>query len=337
MKFEATVRGEQESTTLPRAIEPMLAALVREPFDSPDHIFELKWDGVRALAFIEGGRVRIQSRNLQNITAQYPELGALPRQVRADGVVLDGELVCLDEQGRPSLACLQRRLQQKGTRINYLMRRYPVHYVVFDLLFVEGRPIMGEPLWKRKNLLHSVLEPSDAAQACEFVETDGKAFYLATCRHELEGIVAKEKNSLYFPGRRTSSWVKVKRLRDADFVIGGYSFGGRRKELFSSLLLGLYDGDKLVYVGHVGSGFSQSDLRTIFKLLEPLHADVCPFSEVPGIQKFLQWCRPELVCQVRYGEFTIDRKLRYPVFVRLRDDKSPRECVATDAPGWPQH
>ena len=338
MKSEAAAKSMEASGTLPTTIRPMLAALVREPFDSPSHIFELKWDGVRALAYIDSGQVRLQSRNLQDITAQYPELHGLAQQVREDKIVLDGELVCLDEQGHPSLHSLQSRskMQQKGPSVKHLIRKFPVHYIVFDLLFLGGHSVMEEPLWKRKNLLHSVLEPNDTIQACEFIETDGKAFYQATCEHGLEGIMAKEKNSLYLPGRRSSSWVKIKRMRDCDFVVGGYSFGGKRKELFSSLLLGLYDGDELVYVGHVGTGFSESDLKKVYSLLQQLHTSTCPFREVPPIQKFLYWCRPEVVCQVRYGEFTPDRKLRYPVFLTLREDKPPRDCVVVDAPGWPR-
>jgi bifunctional non-homologous end joining protein LigD len=216
------------------------------------------------------------------------------------------------------------------------MRSFPVHYIAFDLLFLEGHPLMEQPLWKRKNLLHAILKPSEAVQACEFIEADGKAFFQATCEHGLEGIMAKEKGSPYIPGRRSSSWLKIKRMRDCDFVVGGYSFGGRRKELFSSLLLGLYDRGELIYMGHVGTGFSDSDLKRVYSLLQQLHIPACPFRDVPRVQKFIYWCRPEVVCQVRYGEFTPDGKLRYPVFLGLREDKLAKDCVVTDAPGWPR-
>ncbi len=326
--------GVRTSATLPTVIKPMLAGLVRQPFDSPNHLFELKWDGIRTLAFIEGGQVRLQSRNLRNITPQYPELVNLPQQVKGNGVVLDGELVCLDEQGHPSFQKLQQRMQ-RSSRSSRQLPHPPVHYIVFDILFLNGQSVMEEPLWKRKNLLHEILQPGDSAQACEFIEKDGTAFFQATCEYGLEGILAKEKGSLYFPGRRSSSWLKIKRLRESDFVIGGYTFGGSR-ELFSSLLLGLYDGETLLFVGLVGTGFSGSDFKRIYSLLQPLHTSTCPFKNPPVLQRFIYWCRPELVCQVSYGEFTLDRKLRYPVFLGLREDKLPVDCVVTDAPGWPR-
>jgi bifunctional non-homologous end joining protein LigD len=193
---------------------------------------------------------------------------------------------------------------------------------------------MEQPLWKRKNLLHEVIKPNDVVQACDFIENDGEAFFQAVCKHGLEGIMAKEKGSLYFPGTRSSNWLKVKRVRESEFVIGGYTFGGQR-ELFTSLLLGLYDQEQLLYVGLVGTGFSDADLKTIHSLLQPLQTSVCPFAEPPKIQRFIYWCEPRLVCQIRYGDFTLDGKLRYPVFLSLRQDKSPSECTIDNTPGWP--
>ena len=322
------------SGTLPATIKPMLASLVRQPFNSPNHIFELKWDGIRTLAFIQNGQVRLQSRNLQNITSEWPELSCLPQQVIGDKIVLDGELVYLNQQGYPSFQGLQPRLQRKP-KILPSMRKSSLHYIAFDILFYEGQSVMEQSLGKRKNLLHEVIKPNDVVQACDFIENDGEAFFQAVCKHGLEGIMAKEKSSLYFPGTRSSNWLKVKRVRESEFVIGGYTFGGQR-ELFTSLLLGLYDQQRLLYVGLVGTGFSEVDLKTIFSLLQPLQTSVCPFSETPAVQKFIYWCEPKLVCQVRYGEFTLDRKLRYPVFLSLRQDKSPFDCTIADAPGWPR-
>jgi len=251
-------------------------------------------------------------------------------------VVLDGEIVCLDEGGRPSLQVLQHRSQQGGPPSARLVRRFPVHYVVFDVLYLGGRSVMEEPLWRRKNLLHDLLRPSEVAQACDFVEGQGRAFFQATCDHGLEGVMAKERNSAYQPGSRSPRWLKVKRVRESDFVIGGYTFGGRR-EPFSSLLLGLYQGRDLLYVGLVGTGFTEAQQRHLLSLLQELHTPHCPFREPPVVPKFIHWCLPRLVCQVRYGEFTLDGKLRYPVFLALREDKAPEECVVADAPGWPLH
>lgn len=337
------------SSVLPQVVRPMLALLAREPFDSPAHVFELKWEGIRALAFIEGGRLRLLSRKGLDITATFPEMAGLPAQLRRDGVVLDGELVCLDERGQPSYARLEERLAAASSRA---ARRNPVHFVAFDVLYVAGAPVMRAPLLTRKHMLHDVLAPTDFAQACDYVERDGRAFFDATCALGLEGIVAKEKVSAYLPGRRTRSWLKVKRTRDAQFVVGGYTFGGlmgaggaaagrngsgRAGAPFASLLLGLYGArGRLAYVGQVSEGIPAQAARSIYASLQTLHVDRCPFTAVPRIPRFIYWCRPRLVCDVRYGEFTEEGQLAYPIFQALREDKAAQECVIADAAGWPK-
>ena len=324
-----------QAHSLPATIHPMLARLSRHPFDSPDHIFELKWDGIRALAFIDRGQVRLQSRNLQDITSQFPELSRLPEAVKADGAVLDGELVCFDRDGHPSLIRLQQRLQRQAQGRS--VSTPPVHFVAFDLLYLRGVSLMKEPLVHRKNMLHEILNPTEVAQPCEFIETDGTAFFQATCDHGLEGIMAKGKSSPYNPGKRTVSWLKVKRVRECEFVIGGYAFGGKRRELLGSLLLGLYDeNQRLEYVGQVGTGFSQTEARRVHSILQDLHMPECPFTRPPTLQRFVFWCRPEVVCRVEYGEFSTGGKLRYPVYQTLRDDKPATDCRIFDAPGWPR-
>lgn len=322
------------SRGLPRTIKPLLARLARHPFDSTEHMFELKWDGIRAMAFLEGGRLRLLSRTSRDITGSFPELAGLPGQVGAGRVVLDGELVCLDLEGHPSFPLLQERLSGPGGRGQ---RGNPVHFIAFDLLYVEGRSVMGEPLYSRKNRLHEIVRPSEMAQACDFVEGDGLAFFQATCEHGLEGVVAKEKSSLYLPGKRSQYWLKVKRVRESEFVIGGYTFAGGKREAFSSLLLGLYDNDRrLVFVGQVSAGIAGSTARDLGRDLERTHTDECPFESLPEVQRLMFWCRPGLVCQVEYGEFSEDGELAYPMFKTLRDDKSPADCMVADAPGWPK-
>ena len=321
-------------TTLPAAIKPMLARLTRRPFDSPDHIFELKWDGIRALAFVEAGRLRLQDRNLRDITSRFPELAQLPKLVKADHTVLDGELVCFDDRGHPSLSRLQQRLQRQSK--SRAVRSPQVHFVAFDLLFLNGTSVTGEPLGLRKSILHEVLEPSELAQPCEFMETDGCAFFQATCDHGLEGIVAKDRSSRYLPGKRNSSWLKVKRVRECEFVVAGYTVGGKRTGQFSALLLGLYDEAKrLVFVGSVGVGFSKADRTQINAVLKGLHVQECPFDDPPKVQRLLYWCRPELVCGVEYGEFSDGGEVHYARYLSLREDKPPTDCRIVDAPGWP--
>ena len=214
---------------LPTIIKPMLGRLARNAFDSPDHLFELKWDGMRALAFIEGGSLKILSRNGRNITSNFPELAELPSHVKSAPLIIDGKIVCLDEQNKPSFSRIQQRVQSKRIGIR---RTHPVTFIAFDLLYQKGLPVMKKALVERKNLLADLLDPTDFAQACEFVENDGTAFFQATCDLGLEGIMAKEKSGLYLPGERSPHWLKVKRVRVSEFVIGGYSFGGARKELF---------------------------------------------------------------------------------------------------------
>lgn len=324
----------------------MLAGLARHPFDSTEHFFELKWDGIRAMAFLEEGRLRLLSRTSRDITASFPELADLPGQVGARGVVLDGELVCLDSDGRPSFPLLQRRLSAAGRRGG---RDNPVHFIAFDLLYLEGRSVMAEPLYSRKGRLHEIVRPSDMAQVCDLVDGDGAAFFQATCQHGLEGIVAKEKSSPYLPGRRSRHWLKVKRVRESEFVIGGYTFsGGNRgsgvsrgsggnRGAFDSLLLGLYDDDKrLVFVGQVSAGLSRAAARDLGLDLQRIHVEECPFGSLPRVPRLMFWCRPQVVCQVEYGEFSEDGELTYPMFKALRDDKSPGDCVVADAPGWPK-
>ena len=196
---------------------------------------------------------------------------------------------------------------------------------------------MKEPLVARKNLLHELLTPTEFAQPCEFIEQDGKAFYQATCDLGLEGIVAKRKDGIYSPGRRSDAWQKIKRVRDSDFVIAGYTLGGKRKEYFSSLILGLYDrNQRLKYVGQVGTGFSDREAKSLFSQLQELHIENSPFQAPLNIQRLTYWCRPELVCQVEYGEFTLDGKLRYPIYKNLREEKSPLDCLIADASAWPK-
>ena len=318
---------------MPRTVSPMLARLARQPFDSADHLYELKWDGIRALAFVDGGNLRLLSRSSKDLTSAFPELAELPKQVRADRTILDGELVCLDDMGHPSYNLLQERLRKPHTRESSANR---VHFIAFDLLYQHGHSVLREPLFNRKSLLHDVLAPSELSQTCDFIQKDGKAFFQATCDLGLEGIVAKDRLSLYFPGRRSHDWLKIKRVRESAFVVGGYTFGGTRKEFFSSLLLGLYDDrKKLIFVGQISTGISKPVAEELSPTLEKTSSPECPFSTMPNIQKFIFWCHPELVCQVEYGEFTEDGKLAYPVFKALRDDKPAAECMVADALGWP--
>jgi bifunctional non-homologous end joining protein LigD len=297
----------------------MLATAAAEPFDSPDHIFELKLDGVRAIAFVEAGEVRVLNRRLDDVRSEFPQFADVPQRVKAKSAVLDGEIVALDGEGRTSLPLLQERLQGKNG---------PLTYQVFDILYLEGASLMHLPLARRKTTLHQVLSASDFVQACDFIDGEGIAFFEAAAEHGLEGIVAKEKASPYRPGERSLAWQTVKAFCADDFVIGGYAFGGgRRAEPIAVLLVGQYEDERLVHVGDVSGPFPEETTRLLLALLQPLHSSECAFAEPPSVARFIYWCRPELVCRIRYSEWTRQRKLRFPLFVALRPDVPPRECL----------
>jgi DNA ligase D-like protein (predicted ligase) len=319
---------------LPATIKPMLARLARAPFDSPSHIFELKWDGVRALAFIERGQVRLQSRNLRDITAEFPEMASMAEAVNAHSAVLDGELVVFDRDGHPSLGRLLERLKRQSR--GGAERGPQATFVAFDVLYVDGESVMNQPLVRRKSVLHKLLRPTRVVQPCEFIEGDGVAFFDATCALGLEGVVAKAKASVYTPGRRGPHWLKIKRRRECDLVVGGYDISGKRVP-FSSLLLGLYDDlGRFQFVGEVGTGFSDAEAKRVHARLEKQHVATCPFANEPEIPGLVYWCRPSVVCRVEYGEISEEAMLRYPVYRGLMDDKAPEDCLIEDAPGWPQ-
>ncbi len=311
---------------VPAQLKPMLATAAAEPFDSPDHIFELKLDGVRAIAFVEAGEVRVQNRRLEDVRPQFPQFADVPGRVKAKSAILDGEIVALDGEGRSSLPLLQERLRAKTG---------PLTCQVFDILYLEGASLMHLPLSRRKTLLHQVLSPSDFLQACDFVDGEGVAFFEAAAEHGLEGIVAKEKASPYRPGERSPAWQTVKAFCADDFVIGGYAFGGGRKEEpLAALLLGQYQGERLVHVGDVSGPFPEDTACLLLALLQPLHSPQCAFAEPPRLPRLIYWCRPELACRVRYSEWTREARLRFPLFVAVRPDVPPRECLL-EAPAPP--
>lgn len=316
---------QREAAPLPRHIDPMLAVSASEPFDAPEKIFELKWDGVRAVAFISDGVVRLETRSHLDITDSFADVATdILRAVKGDGVVLDGELVSLDDQQRPRLPLVMQRFQAGSAR----RRRPSVSFEVFDILYKDNVPLLREPLWERKRILHETVNPTRIVHLCHFEEGEGVAFYRAVQELGLEGIVGKDKASTYQPGRRSKHWVKIKTSRTSNFVVGGYTFGGgRRKDLFGSLLLGAYDRKGLQFAGSVGGGFSDKQLKDIYGLIAPLHRTTSPFVDTPNVQRFLFWCDPRVVVRVKYGEITELGHLRFPIFTSLRGDIDPRECA----------
>jgi bifunctional non-homologous end joining protein LigD len=324
-----TGRSRTNATLDPDALRPMLPALRDEPFDSSEYIYEVKWGGVRAIAVIEDGRVRLHGRNLRDLTPLYPELDAVPASLRAESCVLDGELIAWGAENLPSFDLLRPRLLRPDERVA-APRRSPIIYQVFDLLEADGEWLLERPLVERRNELHERLRPNRIAQAADFIRDDGIAFFEAVSAYKLEGTIAKDKHSAYLPGERSAAWQEVRAAQSDDFVIGGYTFGGgRKKDLIASLLLGAYESGRLRLVGQVSIGCSDREMRQLLDMLTPLHADASPFDAPPEVDRFLYWCRPELACHVRYSQWGPDGLLRFPVFVAPRPDVPPEECVAS--------
>ena len=318
---------------MPTLVRPMLAVLRdKVPRDDAKWGYEFKWDGVRATAYIEGGRARLLSRNDKDVTAAYPELRELGESLGARQMVLDGEIVAMDEQGRPSFGALQPRMHQRqAAQVRRLMKEIPVTYLIFDVLYLDGRPTIDLPYTERRALLESLKLSGPSWQTPPWFEGGGAAVLKASNEQGLEGVVAKALDSRYFPGKRSDCWLKVKNLRTQEVVIGGWKPGeGRRANLIGSLLLGVPNKKhELTYAGHVGTGFTEKALRELGEELKPLQRDDSPFADtVPREHaRGAHWVDPQLVGEVRFGEWTRDGRLRHPAWRGLRPDKSPDEVV----------
>lgn len=311
---------------LPATIAPMLATSGGGlPTDDARWGYEFKWDGVRAVVHVDGGRARATSRNGLDITASYPELANLGESVGTRAAVLDGELVAFDETGRTDFGLLQQRMKLTGAAVRRLMATVPVVYLAFDLLHLDGRSTLALPYAERRSLLES-LELSGASwQVPPHFPGNGAAVLSASQSRGFEGIMAKRLDSAYLPGKRSEAWRKLKNIRRQELVIGGWTHGeGGRSGNLGSLLVGHYDDDgSLQYAGHVGTGFTQKTLRDLISRLEPLARTASPFdNDVPRPHAAkAAWVEPELVCEVEFTEWTREGRLRHPSYKGLRFDK----------------
>ncbi len=318
---------------MPRAIHPMLATLTDHPFSSDDWLYEIKFDGYRAIAFINDGEVRLVSRNQNEMTSLYPELQVLPKQVRGKQIVLDGEVVALDEQGRPAFSLMQQRAGiRSGIKRTRPNSEIPVLYYVFDLLYLDGYTLMRVDLEQRKQVLKSIITESDVLRFSEHFVGEGEKLYEAAKEKGLEGIVAKRRTGCYVQ-KRSSDWLKMKITKRQECVIGGYTDPRGNREHFGSLILGLYDDKgRLIHVGHAGSGFTGKTHEEMWKRLEKLKVEKSPFYGKVEATRRPHWVKPELVAEIKFNEWTHEGQsgavtLRAPVFEGLRFDKDPRECV----------
>jgi bifunctional non-homologous end joining protein LigD len=311
---------------MPKSISPMLAQIGKgTPPSSNDWIFEIKWDGVRAICYLEDGKLRMVSRNGHSMERQYPELSILPHHFNAKTAIIDGEIAALDSKGLPSFELLQRRITvSDASAIATLARKDPVVFFAFDLLYLDGNDLRGLPVVERKRLLHEIFKPGDLVRYSEHFTGHGPELYEASKAQGLEGIIGKRASSFY-ESRRTSDWVKWKILTSAEFVLCGFTKGER--DLFGALVLGIYDRGKLVWAGNVGTGFDRKMMEAIHAKLVPLAIAKCPLEPDPNLPRDATWTRPELVCEVRFSNWTADGRLRAPSFMGLRPDIDPEDCV----------
>jgi bifunctional non-homologous end joining protein LigD len=313
---------------LPEKLRPMLARSGPLPSKEKQFGFEVKWDGIRTVATIDHGHIDLRGRNGSDFTPRYPEVRELARELGARRMVLDGEIVALDEEGRPSFERLQSRMHlASDSAVRRRMRDIPATYVIFDLLYLDGHPTMALAYEERRELLEQLELQGPAWRTPAYHRGEGRALLAATRDLGIEGIVAKKLDCPYAPGTRASHWIKVKNVHTQDVVIGGWTPGeGGRIASLGSLAVGVMDDDELAYAGKVGTGFTEGSLALVKRELEPLARDSSPFSgrQPPKGTRFVE---PRLVAHVEFREWTKSGTLRAPSFKGLRPDISPQECV----------
>jgi bifunctional non-homologous end joining protein LigD len=312
-------QGAQAGEDVPsRKYRPMLATLEKTVSSSEGWLFEVKWDGYRAIAYVRGGESKLLSRNDKDLTQRFEHVAReIVKAVKTPYVVLDGEVCALDDQGRASFSAMQ----QGGA---------PLVYYVFDLLELEGEALVDLPLTERRRRLEKLLDRRNRTVRLSETFDDGEALYEAAKQQGLEGIMAKRQDSRYYEGKRTRDWLKIKTHGRQEFLIAGYTHGGgRRASTFGSLILALREGGELKYVGNVGTGFTDTEIRRLLEKLKPLRRETPPFRTVPKMPRVrrdeIVWVEPELVAEVEFAEFTHDGRLRAPSYQGLREDKEPEE------------
>ena len=314
---------------MPRSIRLTLASLSEKPFSNPDWLFEVKWDGVRGIAYLANGKVSVRSRAGREISLEYPEVRDLANQLDATEAIIDGELVALDSTGRSNFQKLQNRAGVRNPS-RQLLESIPATYYAFDLLYCDGYDLRKVPLEQRKGLLKQILRPNTHIRYSEHEIEKGKELYEAARQQSLEGIIGKKRDSAYV-GQRTSLWLKFKIVNELDAVVCGWTAPRRSREFFGALVLGLYDGPQLEFIGSVGTGFDYAKQKEIYEQLQKLRQAKSVFSDVPRLKEKIEWVQPRLVAGVKYGNWTDGRRLRAPAFLAMRTDVSPKDCTVQAA------
>jgi bifunctional non-homologous end joining protein LigD len=313
---------------MPNGVPPTLAELRDKPFSHPDWVFEIKWDGVRAIAQIDNGTTTLWARSGRDVTREYPEFKDLASHFRVKNAVVDGEIATIDDEGRSNFQKLQNRLGVLDPS-QQLMQAVPLNYYFFDVMYADGFDLRKLPLLERKEFLKSILIANNKIHYSDHVPERGEALFEVAREKGLEGLIAKRADSMY-AGSRTSSWVKLKIVKEVDTVIAGYTAGRGSRKYFGALVLGLYDGDELKFIGSVGTGFDERIQKSILEKLEELKTARTPFQNIPALKETVTWVKPELVARVKYGNWTEDTHLRAPVFLSLRNDRAPQDCSFDD-------
>lgn len=312
-----------------KLIRPMLCKTAQEPFDKPGWIFEPKWDGERAIAYVGNSDLRFVTRNQKEIAFRYPELAEIKNNLLVKEAVFDGEIVAINQKGISSFALLQERIGlNNAEEIKNMMTSIPVFYIVFDILFLNGKSIENKPLVERKKMLEKSIKSGRYIKIEPFIENNGKDYFRKLKAKGYEGIVAKDFTSAYEEGARSPKWLKIKAIKEEEFVVGGYTEGrGARAGTFGSLLLGAYKKGKLVFVGHSGSGFDEKMLKKTSQKISHLESDTCPFEKIPQTNETAHWLKPTLVAEIQFKSWTADKRLRMPIFVGFREDKKAKEVT----------
>jgi bifunctional non-homologous end joining protein LigD len=313
------------SPSLPRFISPMLATLFAAPFDDPDWLFEVKWDGFRAEAVVDGGAVRLWTRGEQDASRYFGPFLDPPTWLDARAAIVDGEVIALDPRGEPDFALLQSRIKGRGVAAEPT----PFVYQVFDLLHVDDRSLLNEPLEERRRLLNDVLRPDPRVRMSEHVEADGIAFFEAARIRGLEGIMAKDRHSTYQPGRRSDRWRKVKIRPEQELVVGGWVKGAGKAVDLGALLVGVHEDGALRYAGKIGAGFTNENRAELLAALTPLAASETPFSPPPPrpAARNAEWLRPDLVIRAEFAGWTSDGLVRQAAYKGFEPTKDPRSVV----------
>ena len=308
-----------ELESFPDEVRPMQAASAEAPFSSPLYLFEVKWDGLRCILFRDPeGRVRLRDRAMKDITDDFPEVAAAGRRVPA-GSVIDGELVATDTDGRPDYPRLRSRLAGRAR----MRDEIPTAYIAFDALYLEGRPLLRQPVVRRRARLAKAVETGGHLFVPDHIEEDGVELFEACLERGLEGVVAKHAQSPYVPGQRSPFWLKVKAVKSDDFVVIGWV--GERP--FDALVVGYHEDGRLLPCGTVGGGYDDETGRVLRERLRELATETSPLDPAPVMLRPVHWARPELVVSIRYSEWSPDGTLRFPIFNGLRPEVDPSEAV----------